>query len=167
MTAQYDQALAMQNNAIDRTLYSVAGEFIPARYRELDDAASVPYAVLFLQWEVSFQQEWRSAAPWSPWGMKASILRSFINAGPLGWEEALIDLVMAAVNREHWCEDRWYAALARRLDSPELRNLLGEAAASPDPLVRLRAGYVSAVLDDRGMAVTLASWRHWLAATDS
>ena len=73
---------------------------------------------------------------------------------------------MAAVNREHRCEDRWYAALARRLDSPELRNLLAEAAASTDPLVRLRAGYVNAVLEDRSMAVTVASWRRWLAATD-
>ena len=168
LTAAYDQALAMQRNAIAQTLYSVAGEFSRARYQELDDAASesVPYAVLFLQWEVGFQNEWRTAAPWSPWVQKQRILRSFIKAGPLGWEQALIDLVIAAVNREHWCEDRWYAALARLLDSPELRNLLAEAAASTDPLVRLRAGYVSAVLDDRSTAVTVASWRRWLAATD-
>ncbi|TCN29184.1 hypothetical protein EV644_1413 [Kribbella orskensis] len=168
LTAEYDQAEAMQRNAIAQTLYSVAGGFSRARYQELDDSASesVPYAVLFLQWEVGFQHEWRTAAPWSPWELKERILRGFIKAGPLGWDEALLDLVMAAVNREHWCEDRWYAALARRLDSPELRNLLAEAAASTDPLVRLRAGYVSAVLDDRSTAVTVASWRRWLAATD-
>lgn len=166
LTAEYDQAEAMQSNAIAQTLYSVAGKFGRARYQELDDAAaeSVPYAVLFLRWEVGFQDEWRTAAPWSPWEQKERILRGFIKAGPLGWEEALTDLVMAAVNREHWCEDRWYAALARRLDSPELRNLLADAAASTDPLVRLRAGYVSAVLDDQGMPVTVASWRRWLAA---
>ncbi|MFI6827383.1 hypothetical protein ACIBG5_09805 [Kribbella sp. NPDC050241] len=168
MTAEYDQAEAMQSNAIAQTLYSVAAEFGRARYQELDDAAaeSVPYAVLFLQWEVGFQDEWRTAAPWSPWEQKERILRGFIKAGPLGWGEALIDLVMAAVNREHWCEDRWYAALARRLDSPELRNLLADAAASTDSLVRLRAGYVSAVLDDQSTPVSVASWRRWLAATD-
>jgi hypothetical protein len=168
LTAEYDQALAMQKNAIDQTLYSVAGDFNRARYLELDDAAaeSMPYAVLFLQWEAGFQNEWRSAAPWSPWGQKQSILRAFVKTGPLGREDALIDLVMAAVNREHRCEDRWYAALARRLDGPVLRNRLAEAAASTDPLVRLRAGYVSAVLDDRSIVVTLASWKRWLAETD-
>jgi hypothetical protein len=73
---------------------------------------------------------------------------------------------MAAVSRKHWCKDRWYAVMARRLDSPELRNGLKEASASADPLVRMQAGYASAVLNDRSMAVAVASWRRWLAATN-
>ena len=167
LTAQSDQASAMESNAIAQTLYGLAGKFNQACwYRELDETESVPYAVLYLQWEVGFQQEWRAAAPWSPWGLKQDMLRGFIKAGPLGWDQALIDLVMAAVSREHWCKDRWYAVLARRLDSPELRNRLEEASASADPLVRMQAGYVSAILNDPSMAVTVASWRRWLAATN-
>jgi hypothetical protein len=157
----------MQNDAIAQTLYHLAGEFAWASWRpEHDDTDSARYAVLFLQWEVAFPDEWRAAAPWSPWGLKQTILRGFVRVGALGRDQVLIDLVMAAVGREQRCEDRWYAALARRVDSPELRCLLAEATESPDSHVRRRAGYVSAVLDDPDMAVTLASWRRWLAASD-
>jgi hypothetical protein len=168
LSAEHQQANTMQKDAIAQTLYGLAGEFQRACwYPELDENKSVPYSILYLEWEVAFPDEWRAAAPWSPWGLKQQILRGFTKVGALGQEQALIELVMAAVEREQRCEDRWYAAVARHLDSPELRAQLADASESPDLHVRLRAGYVSAVLDDRSMAVTLGSWRRWVAAADS
>jgi hypothetical protein len=167
MASQYEQALADQKDAIEQTLYSVAGEFGSACwYPDRDETESAPYAVLYLRWEAEFPEEWRVAAPWSPWGLKQRILRGFVKVGPLGWERDLTDLLMGAVGRAQRCEDRWYAALARHLEGPELRSRLAKAEASPDPVVRLRAGYVGALLDDRSMAVSRASWKRWVAVAE-
>jgi hypothetical protein len=166
MASQYEQALADQNDAIGQTLHSVAGEFGRAWYSDRDETESAPYAVLYLRWEADFPEEWRAAAPWSPWGLKQRILRGFVKVGPLGWERALTDLVMGAVARRQRCEDHLYAALARHLDGPDLRSRLAEAGASADPIVRLRAGFVGAVLDDHDMAVSVASWKRWAAAAE-
>ncbi len=163
----YEQALADQKDAIEQTLYSVAGDFGWACwYSDRDETEFAPYAVLFLRWEAEFPEEWRAGAPWSPWGLKQRVLRGFSRVGALGWEKELTDLLMGAVGRAQRCEDRWYAALARRLDGAELRSRLADAEASPDPVVRLRAGYVGLVLDDRSMAVSLASWKRWVAAAE-
>jgi hypothetical protein len=167
MASMYEQARADQQDAIEQTIYGVAGNFgWDYLYPECDEAEFGSYAVLYLQWEAAFPGEWRGAAPWSPWGMKQRILRRFIEVGPLQWERELTDLVMGAVGRPQRCEDRWYAAVARRLDGPELRGRLAEAEGSGDPAVRLRAGFVSAVLDDRSMVVSLASWKRWVAAAE-
>ncbi|GAB2564924.1 hypothetical protein [Kribbella endophytica] len=163
----YEQALADQEDAIEQTVYSVAGDFGSACwYSDRDETEFAPYAVLFLRWEAEFPEEWRAGAPWSPWGLKQRILRGFVKVGPLGRERELTDLLMGAVGRPQRCEDRLYSALARHLDGPELRSRLAEAEASGDQVVRLRAGYVGAVLDDRSMAVSLASWKRWVAAAE-
>ncbi|WP_143465953.1 hypothetical protein [Kribbella sp. ALI-6-A] len=163
----YEQAQADQKDAIDQTLHGVAGEFcVACWYPDRDERETAPYAVLYLRCEADFPDEWRAASPWSPWGVKQQILRGFVKVGPVGQERALTDLVVDAVGRPQRCEDGWYAALARHLDGPDLRSRLAEAEESDDPVVRLRAGYVYRVLDDRSMKVTLASWKRWVASAE-
>jgi hypothetical protein len=163
----FEQATADQKDAAGQTLHGVAGRFCAARWSsDRDETETAPYAVLFLRWEADFPDEWRTASPWSPWGLKQGILRGFVKVGPVGHERALADLVMDAVGRRQRCEDGWYAAVARHLDGPELRSRLAEAEEAGDPVVRLRAGYVGRVLDDRSMKVTLASWKRWVAAAE-
>lgn len=165
--AAYKRYEAAQEAALDNTFSRVVGTFVGASWHADQKATFellAPYAVLFLQWESAYPIEWREAAPWSPWGTKEQILRSFIRAGvPRAQRAHLVELVTQAVARDQRCEDRWYAALARRLDGPELRAALNECQTSTDGVVRLRAGYVLAVLNDPEMPVTLASWRRWLA----
>jgi hypothetical protein len=165
--AAFDRHNAAQQAALDNTFSGVLRRFVEASWRA-DRMATfellAPYAVLFLRWEVAYPVEWREAAPWSPWGTKQQILRSFIRAGvPPSNRAHLVELVTHAVSRDHRCEDRWYAALARRVDGPELRAALDGCRTSADGAVRLRAEYVLAVLNDAEMPVTLASWRRWLA----
>ena len=167
--AAFDRHLAAQRAARDNTLYGVLGRFEHASWRA-DESATfelcAPYAVLFLRWEAAYPVEWRDASPSSPWGTKQHILRSFIRAGVPPLHRAhLVELVTHAVSSDHRCEDRWFAALARRLDGPELRAALDGCRKSADGIVRLRAEYVLTVLDDVEMPVTRASWRRWLAET--
>jgi len=167
--AAFDRHIAAQRAARDNTLYGVLGRFAHASWRA-DESATfelcAPYAVLFLRWEAAYPVEWRDASPSSPWGTKQGILRSFVRAGvPPSNRTHLVELVTQAVSRDHRCEDRWYAAVARRLDGPELRAALDGCRTSADGVVRLRAEYVLTVLHDVEMPVTLASWRRWLAET--
>jgi hypothetical protein len=168
LDAAFERHIAERQAALDNTFYGVVRSFEKASWHA-DQTATfellAPYAVLFLQWEAAYPAEWREAAPWSPWGTKQQILRSFIRAGVPPLNRAhLVELVTHAVSREQRCEDRWYAALARRLDGSQLRAALDECRKSADGVVRLRAEYVLTVLNDAEMPVTLASWRRWLAA---
>jgi hypothetical protein len=65
------------------------------------------------------------------------------------------------------CEDGWYAGLARHLDSPELRQRLAKEMTSGEEHIRLRAGYVTAMLDDRRTPVRTKNWRRWLTMASS
>jgi len=72
--------------------------------------------------------------------------------------------VIAAIQREHRCKDRWYAGVARQVAGPDLDQALSEALEAPDPLARMRAGYVRWIIDNPAEPVTEASWRRWLSA---
>jgi hypothetical protein len=123
----------------------------------------VPFAVLFLQWEVAYPRDWCSPRP--PWPAKKDVLRGLASIeAPRDSRAALVELVVAAVRREHRCEDRGFVLLARRLDGPELRNPVAQCLDSPDPIVRLRAGFLLDFLADPSMHATVASWKRWLAS---
>jgi hypothetical protein len=168
LRAEFDRHLAAQQSAADHTIYAALQSFVDASWH-LDRRATfellAPYAVLFLRWEAAYPDEWRLS---SGWGTKQRVLRSFIRVGaPESTRADLVELVIQAVSRQHRCEDRWYAAVARRVDGPELRAALGECRESADEMVCLRAEYVLLVLDDAELPVTLASWRSWLARSGS
>jgi hypothetical protein len=170
LAAEMDQALTAQRCALEGMLPGLVGRFLTA-WRP-DEAADyrrlAPFAVLFLRWEVRYPQEWREAGPWSPWGTKRAILRRFAKSGPPPeCTAALVDLVIEAVERENRCEDRGYALLARRLDGPQLRDRLDRSMSSVDGLIRLRAGYLRALLCSPKAPVTVAGWRRWLASDEA
>lgn len=80
------------------------------------------YAVLFLQWEARYPDEWREASrwTWSHWGTKEGLLRWFASTGvPEQVRADVAELVLGAVQRPYWCKDWWYAALVRHVADPE------------------------------------------------
>lgn len=124
-----------------------------------------PYAVLVLAWEATYPQEWRTAGLYSPWHIKAKSLRQFAKVGvPPECVRPLAELVIAAIRREHRCEDRWYTGVARRVAGPVLDQALTATLKSPEPLARKRAGYVRWIIENPAEPVTEASWRRWLSA---
>lgn len=123
-----------------------------------------PYAVLYLAWEAAYPQEWRAAGLHSPWHIKAKSLRQFAHLGvPPECAKPLSDLVIDAIRREHRCEDRWYAGVARRVAGPDLDQALTETLEAPDPVARMRAGYVRWIINSPAEPVTEVSWRRWLS----
>lgn len=170
LQAAMDQTRAAMSAAADRTLHGIALLFIRA-YSEggpADHDRLAPYAVLFLRWENAYPEQWRiPRASGSPWGLKKYVLRRFIQAGvPAAVKDDVLQLLIQAVAREHRCEDRGFAELARVLDGPCLRVALQQAETNTDPLVRLRAQYVRWVVEHPGEPVTTAGWRRWLASDD-
>ncbi len=159
-------ARAAHAAAVANTVHGVVGEFLAVRWAgDLDSYRRLaPYAVLFLEWEARFPELWRSAGPWSPWGLKKRVLRQFADMDvPQPQVIAATELTLGAVNRRHRCEDRGYALVARSLDGPVLRAGIDAAVRSPDPEVQRRAGYVRWAMDNAEAPVTLASWRDWCA----
>jgi hypothetical protein len=91
-------------------------EFDQARH-----ARYASYAVLFLDWETRFPDEWREAgkSSWSPWTAKEGILWRFTRYGvPVDVRPAMTDLVVAGVSRPYRCKDWMYASMARGVDGP-------------------------------------------------
>lgn len=160
------RAQAAQTAAYAKTVHGAVGKFLDVRWAgDLDDYRRLaPYAVLFLEWEAQFPEQWRSAGPGSPWGGKKRLLRQFADMGvPQPQIDAVTRLTLAAINRDQRCEDLGYVLVARSLDSPALRAGIDAAACSRDSTVRMRATYVRWAMDHVGAPVTPASWRAWCA----
>lgn len=156
-------ARAAHAAAVANTLHGVVGKFCARWAGDADDYRRLaPYAVLFLEWEARFPQQWRSAGPWSPWGLKKRVLRQLADMDvPQPQVVALTELTLGAVNRSHRCEDLGYVLVARSLGGPVLRAGIDAAVRSPEPEVQRRAGYVRWAMDNVEAPVTLASWRDW------
>ncbi|MFE3069505.1 hypothetical protein [Streptomyces sp. NPDC059247] len=130
--------------------------------RDIRSWPGLPYALLFLEWEARFPQEWTEHA--KAWETKKSLLRRLALAGHDETVRAkLTDLVELVVRRPHRCEDRTYAHVARAVDSEEPRRRLTALAASDEPWVRLNAGCVLRLLGNPGLAVSRHTWNTWLA----
>ncbi|HCT78030.1 MAG TPA: hypothetical protein DGG94_04075 [Micromonosporaceae bacterium] len=167
LAAEMDQAFAAKREADALTFFAPIrrwwndGSNDPAWHEEF-----APYAVLFLDWEAHFPDEWREAGSWghSPWGAKEGVLRRLIRKGvPVNVKSSVEDLVVAAVTREYRCKDWMYAALVRLVDEPSLRDRLGSLLASEESLTKLRTEFVLHVLDSPGVRVKRATWQRWLA----
>ncbi|MFF5931548.1 hypothetical protein [Streptomyces hydrogenans] len=125
---------------------------------------SLPYALLFLEWEARFPREWTEHA--KAWGTKQSLIRLMAVAGHDQPTRAkLIDLVEVVVQRAYRCKDREYVRVARAVDGEDLRHRLHTAAASDNPWARLHAGYILWLLDRPEVPNTRHVWRTWVAET--
>ncbi|MFF3069810.1 hypothetical protein ACFVSN_00310 [Kitasatospora sp. NPDC057904] len=122
----------------------------------------LPYALLFLEWELRHPQAWTCHA--KAWGTKESVIRELARAELDGPGRAkLADLVELAVRRRYRCKDREYVRIARAVDSPDLRERLAHASGSADPWARTHAGYVLHLLEHPELANSRRTWTDWLA----
>ena len=163
LLARADQTGRAKREAADATLTGLAARF--AYVRGAEDLA--PYAALFLTLENRYPDTWEGENGGTPpWHLKKNVLRRFagMDAIPDGCRDMLVEAVLDAVFRLQRCEDRHYPALARRVDSPELRAELAEAYASEDVVAASRAAYTLWALENPSAPVTLASWRDWLVS---
>ncbi|MFD6821466.1 hypothetical protein ACFWC5_13950 [Streptomyces sp. NPDC060085] len=123
----------------------------------------LPYALLFLEWEARYPQEWTRHA--KAWGTKQGLIRDVA----LAHHEAtvrtkLTDLIEIVVQRPYRCKDREYVRAARAVDSDDLRIRLEAAARSDHPWAQRHAGYVLWLLDRPEVPNTRHVWRTWLAS---
>ncbi|MET8276783.1 MULTISPECIES: hypothetical protein [unclassified Streptomyces] len=81
----------------------------------------LPFALLFLEWEARYPQEWQVHA--KAWGTKQALIRRVAVGGRSDVvTEKLIDLVELVVQRAYRCKDREYVRVARAVDGRVLSN---------------------------------------------
>jgi hypothetical protein len=118
-------------------------------------AGDARYAVLFLQWEARYPDEWREASrwTWSHWGRKEGVLRWFASTGvPEFLKEDVADLVLSAIQRPYRCKDWRYAALVRHVADPVFVERLSR-------LTDTRARFLLHVAANPDQRLTKNSWR--------
>ncbi|XHM67423.1 hypothetical protein ACE6JH_12430 [Streptomyces nigra] len=131
---------------------------------EINTWAGLPFAMLFLEWEARYPQEWTRHA--KAWGTKQSLIRRLAIADHDGQVRTkLVDLVDLAVQRPYRCKDREYVRVARAVDGGELRGRLHRTYRSENPWAQLHAGYVLWLLDHPEVPNTRHVWRTWLSDT--
>ncbi|MFI5686756.1 hypothetical protein [Streptomyces sp. NPDC051636] len=122
----------------------------------------LPFALLFLEWEARYPQEWTAHA--KAWGTKQSLIRDVATIGHDPRVRAkLVDLVDVIVQRPYRCKDREYVRVARAVDGAELRDTLARAQRSERPWAQRHAGYVLRLLDHPEVPNTRHEWNTWLA----
>jgi hypothetical protein len=125
----------------------------------------LPYAILYLEWETRYPDEWRNFN--DSWGTKTSILRDLAHCAdelPAATRRQLADTVVRVARRDYHCEDVGYARLARRLDSPTLRQELTALSQEPATTGRRHALYLLWLLDHPELPhPQTKQWHHWLA----
>jgi hypothetical protein len=76
----------------------------------------------------------------------------------------MIKLVLATVEREYRCEDRYYTRLALAIDSAALRSGLARVAAQGESTVRVYALFILDRLDRPGGPTSIGAWKDWLSS---
>ena len=120
----------------------------------------MPYALLLLEWEARFPDEWPR---W--WGTKKKVIRAFCQLPdeyPREVRARLMALVVQAVCRDHRCEDAGYARLGRYVADDDLVGYLwaiSETASRES--IRHRAAFVLHLIRQPQLPVTRATWTAW------
>ncbi|MFJ3434031.1 hypothetical protein ACIPMU_10815 [Streptomyces cyaneofuscatus] len=123
----------------------------------------LPYALLFLEFEARYPQEWTRHA--KAWGTKQDLIRDVAAAHhDETVRTKLADLIEIVVQRPYRCKDREYVRAARAVDGDDLRTRLKTAARSDNPWAQRHAGYILWLLDRPEVPNTRHVWRTWLAA---
>jgi hypothetical protein len=152
----------VQSHSLPEAFWSGVGR------EDLVEWPGLPYALVFLEWEARYPEEWTRHA--KAWGTKEVLIRDLArvatdaSVGPDSPVTAkLIDLVEVVVQRAYRCKDREYVRVARAVDGDELRGRLELALRSENPWAQLHAGYVLWLLDRPEVPNTRHVWRTWLA----
>lgn len=132
------------------------------RRADIESWPGLPYALLFLEWEARYPEDWTVHA--KKWGTKQHLIRDLAVAEHSAPVRAkLTELVEIVVRRPYRCKDRDYVRVARAVDSPDLRAGLTAAARSGDPWAERHAGYVLWLLHHPELPNSLHVWRTWNA----
>lgn len=165
LAARTDRLLAAQQEAAGYSLIHTLWRGWPALYRgpewfRGDPAELVGYSLRYLEWEAWYPAEWHKH-----WITKAGQLEALAGRADLGADARgrLVELVIAAVRRDHRCEDRGYALVARSIDDATLRGRLAAETRAAEEVIRWRAGFLLHLLDHRAEPATAGSWKRWLA----
>ncbi|MGV9311737.1 hypothetical protein ACWDR0_06030 [Streptomyces sp. NPDC003691] len=140
-----------------------SGLWYPPAGPEFGTWPGLPYALLFLEWEVKYPQEWTRHA--KAWGTKENLIRRMAVAHhDETVRTRLVELVETVVQRPYRCKDREYVRVARAVDGDDLRGRLEAASRSDNPWAQRHAGYVLRLLDRPEVPNTRHVWRTWSAA---
>jgi hypothetical protein len=155
LAAEMDQRVSASQDASQYLLSQPISDFVDRR-----EVATLPYALLLLEWEARYPEEWPR---W--WGTKKKVLRAFCQVPEYSPEvrARLTALMVLAVCREHRCEDGGYARLGRYLADDDLTGYLwtiGETASRD--AIRRRAAFVVYLIREPHVPATRASWATWL-----
>ncbi|MFJ4186652.1 hypothetical protein [Kitasatospora sp. NPDC089509] len=130
---------------------------------DLTDWPGLPYALLFLEWEARYPEEWTRCA--KSWGTKQRLIRDLAAARlDVRTRAKLVELIGIVVARPYRCKDREFVRLARSVDGEDLRRGIAAAAASDSPWARIHAGYLEWMLDHPDTPNSRRVWRTWLAS---
>jgi len=154
LAAEMDQARASFRFHWEQTIFGPVDAFLnPWRF---DSPAPLPntlaglrygqYVVLYLRWETDYPQEWAAAGSWmwSPWGTKEALLRRLDRDGvPESVHSPIAEQVISALERPYRCKDWMYARLVRQVADTSSLERIEALRDADDPLVRLRAQFVS------------------------
>jgi hypothetical protein len=132
------------------------------------DMAFASFALLFLRWEASYPDDWRSpdSHAYSPWSIKQGVLGRFGQSGvPDALRSEAADLVLTAVQRPYRCKDWSYALLVDHVQTPAFQERLQALADGADTLLSVRARFLQHVAARPGRPLNRNSWRRWLDET--
>ncbi|MFH9814439.1 hypothetical protein [Streptomyces sp. NPDC017230] len=133
---------------------------------EISTWPRLPLALLFLEWEARYPQEWTEHA--KAWGTKQALIRDLAATDhDQHLRTKLVDLVDLVVQRTYRCKDREYVRVARAVDGDELRGRLHKAQHSENPAARLHASYVLWLLDRPEIPNTRHVWRTWRSHSEA
>lgn len=155
LAADMDQRLSAANDAGQYLLLTTVAEWVHTGEDRL-----LPYALLYLEWEAGYPQEWTK-----DWRLKAKVLRGFarLRDHPPWLAARLRSLVVSAVLTTRGCENRWFVHLARAVGDAGLRERLRVVEATEEsPEARVKAQYLGHMLDHPDRPATVTTWRDWL-----
>ncbi len=158
--------------AAQRAYEAAAGRSLPEALwgkraaAEISTWPGLPFALLFLEWEARYPQEWTQHA--KEWGTKQSLIRELASADHDDRARTkLVELVDLVVQRPYRCKDREYVRVARAVDGEDLRARLHRSHRSENSWAQLHASYVLWLLDRPEVPNTRHVWRTWLAGSRS
>lgn len=168
LATKMERAQAAHQKAFAETFYAPIEDYLRASSHGPSEARAMsePFAILFLEWERAYPDEWAREAGRSGnrYGWKEHILKQTHRQG-VGdpHREVTQRLVLETVRGPYRAKDWRYARIARQIDNAGLREALCSIAAEGDEGATLRAEYVLARLEQPGLSINRRSYCNWLA----
>ena len=157
LNAELQQLHSARAKVLNQMAWTPLMNFLCYAEPRVPYAEIAPFAVLFLQREHLFPEDWGRM-----WHTKRHVLRTIAQHGPtLSTHDDLLVLLEATIRRQQRAEDGGFVKVARTLDPSSVRRIVIDARDSEDATIRERAAFVEWAVANPHSAVSLASWRQW------